>query len=102
MSLLSPALAFILYWALLVLLMRLGRTLAAHGHDVHLKRSTYASGEAPPTQAAAPGYRPFFVLALFFAMLHLSVLVVMSGMPTALALLYVLGLAVTLGLLALG
>ena len=32
---------------------------------------------------AVPGYRPFFVVALFFAILHLGVLVLATGGLTA-------------------
>lgn len=102
MSILNPAFAFIIYLGLAAILALVGRSLAASGSEVPQKRTTYASGEAPPVLPAAPGYRPFFVIALFFAMLHLGVLVVASGTPTTLTLLYVIGLATTLALLILG
>ena len=36
------------------------------------KTSTYGSGEKAQAGAAAPGYRPFFMVAFFFAILHLG------------------------------
>jgi NADH:ubiquinone oxidoreductase subunit 3 (subunit A) len=67
-----------------------------------MKSSTYGSGEAPPTAAAAPGYRPFFVVALFFAILHLGVLMMASGVPSPILALYLGGLALALLALILG
>ncbi len=102
MSILNPAFAFVIYLALAAVLAVIGRVLAAPAGTAPQRRSTYASGEAPPALPAAPGYRPFFIIALFFAMLHLGVLVVASGTPTTLTLLYVIGLATTLALLIMG
>ncbi len=67
-----------------------------------MKNSMYGSGEAAPSGAAAPGYRPFFLIAFFFAILHLGVLVVGSGGLTPITGLYLLGLVVTLVALMLG
>ena len=52
-----------------------------HGRNTNQreKSSIYGSGEAAPTNMAAPGYRPFFLVALFFAILHLGMLVFGSG-----------------------
>jgi NADH:ubiquinone oxidoreductase subunit 3 (subunit A) len=67
-----------------------------------MKRSTYSSGEAPPTHLAAPGYRPYFVVALFFAILHLGVLVLGSSSMSPIALVYLVGLMFALVTLILG
>ena len=100
--LLSPPVAFLTYVVLVGLLAGMGRVMAGPPNLTSLKSSTYASGEAPPTRAAAPGYRPFFVIALFFAVLHLGVLMLGSGglMPTSA--LYLVGLALALVALILG
>jgi len=100
--LLSPALAFPIYLALVGLLMGVGRVLAGAGRPSAMKSSTYASGEAPPSAAAAPGYGPFFVIALFFAALHLGVLVLATGPLSPAVALFVIGLALALLVLVLG
>jgi len=100
--LLSPPIAFLTYLALAGILYGLGRMLAGPTRTTPLKTSTYASGEAPPTKAAAPGYRPFFVVALFFAILHLGVLVLGVGGLTPLAGVYLVGLVLALLALILG
>jgi len=58
----------------------------------------YASGESHPTAQGAPGYRSFFVIALFFAVLHLGALVLSTSPAGAepAALVYLLGLAAAL------
>lgn len=80
----------------------LGRMLAGPTNVTSLKSSTYASGEAPPTQAAAPGYRPFFVVALFFAILHLGALVLGSSSLSPITAVYLVGLLLALLALILG
>lgn len=99
---LSPPIAFLSYVILVGILHLVGRFLAGPTKSTPLKASTYASGEAPPTTAAVPGYRPFFVVALFFAILHLGVLVLgtsgFSGVPG----IYLVGLLLALVALLLG
>ena len=51
---------------------------------------------------AAPGYRPFFVVALFFAVLHFGVLVLATGIPSPVMRIYLLGLMLALLALILG
>jgi len=100
--LLSPPIAFLVYFLSAGILYLIGRALAGASQKSPLKSSTYASGEAPPTQAAAPGYRPFFVVALFFAILHLGVLVLGTGGFTLISGLYLAGLMLALLALILG
>lgn len=100
--LLNPPIAFFTYLLLVGLLYLLGKILAGAPHITTLKSSTYASGEAPPMKAAVPGYRPFFVVALFFAVLHLGVLVLGSGGFSLITGVYLLGLILTLWALILG
>ncbi len=100
--LLSPPIAFLLFVLLVGALSGMGRLLAGPTQQTALKSSTYSSGEAPPTEMAAPGYRPFFVVALFFAILHLGVLVLgVGGMGLATAV-YLIGLALALLALIVG
>jgi NADH:ubiquinone oxidoreductase subunit 3 (subunit A) len=101
--LLSPPVAFLIYVLLVLVLALVGRGLAARSKGTsQLKSSTYSSGEAPPTHLAAPGYRPFFVVALFFAVLHLGVLVMSTGNASPVMIIYLLGLMLALLVLILG
>jgi NADH:ubiquinone oxidoreductase subunit 3 (subunit A) len=100
--LLSPPIAFLVYAFVSWIIYLIGRGLAGPSHSTSLKSSTYSSGEAPPTEMAAPGYRPFFVVALFFAILHLGVLVLGSGGFTVISGLYLAGLVLALFALILG
>ncbi|MBN1668381.1 MAG: hypothetical protein JW862_14905 [Anaerolineales bacterium] len=97
-----PLSVFLVCLALATGLNGLGRLLAGPSHDSAVKSSTYSSGEAAPQSLAVPGYRPFFVLALFFAVLHLGVLVVASGGLNLVAGVYLLGLLLALLALILG
>ncbi len=100
--LLTPPLAFLVYLLLAGLLSLAGRGLAASSRRTALRNSTYSSGEAPPTRLAAPGYRPFFVVALFFAVLHLGVRVMATGGFTFVTIVYLSGLMLALLVLILG
>lgn len=100
--LLTPLLAFLIYLALTTLLSLFGRSLAGASKPSTLKSSTYSSGELAPTHMAAPGYRPFFVVALFFAVVHLGALVLGTGLFSPVMLIYVLGLMLALLALILG
>jgi NADH:ubiquinone oxidoreductase subunit 3 (subunit A) len=101
--LLIPPIAFLVYLLLAWLLSLFGKKLAPGPQaGSALKVSTYSSGEAPPTRLAAPGYRPFFVVALFFAVLHLGVLVLSTGGFTPIIVIYLVGLLIALVALILG
>jgi NADH:ubiquinone oxidoreductase subunit 3 (subunit A) len=100
--LLIPPIAFLIYVVLVTVLARIGRLLAGPGRASALKSSTYSSGEASPTTTAAPGYRPFFLIALFFAVLHLGVLVLASGGFTLITGIYLAGIILALVMLILG
>ena len=100
--LLSPPFAFLIYIPLVVLITLLGRALAGPSQANAMKSSIYGSGEAAPTSLAAPGYKPFFLIALFFAILHLGVLILGTGSLTPLTGIYLLGLVFALLALILG
>jgi hypothetical protein len=99
---LAPPVAFLIYLVLVGILSGLGRLLAYRGELSPGKTSTYTGGEAPPLQRAAPGYRPFFVIALFFAVLHLGVLMLGSSGFAPASLAYLIGLILALVALILG
>ena len=98
----SPPIAFLSYAVLVGVLYGLGRKLAGPAKLTAIKTSTYSSGEAPPKQLAAPGYRPFFVVALFFAILHLGVLVLGSSDMSSVTFVYLAGLMLALVALIIG
>lgn len=100
--LLNPLIAFIIYFILVSVLVLASRILAGPVQETPMKKSTYASGEAPPSRLAAPGYRPFFVVALFFAVLHLGALVLGTSDASPIALIYLVGLMLALLALILG
>jgi NADH:ubiquinone oxidoreductase subunit 3 (subunit A) len=100
--LLSPPVAFLIYTAIASLIYLAGRSLAGPGHPSALKSSIYASGEEAPTILAAPGYKPFFLIAIFFAILHLGVLMLGTGSPSPILFAYLIGLMLSLIALILG
>jgi NADH:ubiquinone oxidoreductase subunit 3 (subunit A) len=99
---LSPVVAFLAYVPLVLVLVGLGRLLAGPASANAMKSSVYGSGEAPPSFAAAPGYQPFFLIALFFAVVHLAMLVLGIGTLPVPAAIYLVGLFVALVALILG
>ncbi len=102
--LLFPPIAFVAYLVLVGVLSGVGRALAvpAHRHEDATKVTAYASGEAGETSQAAPGYRQFFVVALFFAVLHLGMLLAGSSGLTVVTGAYIVGLILALVALILG
>jgi NADH:ubiquinone oxidoreductase subunit 3 (subunit A) len=99
---LTPPIAFGLYAALVGILLAAAWKMAARGAPSQGKTSTYSGGEKAQAGVAAPGYRPFFMVAFFFAILHLGVLIVGSGGFTVVTGVYILGLIFSLVALALG
>jgi len=98
----SPLVAFLIYFLVVSAFSGLGRIFSARGRETEFKSATYASGEANDPTLAAPGYRQFFVIALFFAVLHLGVLMVGSSGLSKAATPYLLGLILALVALVLG
>jgi NADH:ubiquinone oxidoreductase subunit 3 (subunit A) len=100
--LLSPVIAFGIYGVLVAALSLTGRAISMRGKLSEGKTSAYASGEEQDLEPAAPGYRPFFVVALFFAVLHLGVLMLGTSGLTPVTIVYLAGLIMTLLALILG
>ncbi len=80
--LLSPAVSFLIYIPLILIMVLIGRGMAGKSNASTLKSSIYGSGELAPSTAASPGYKPFFLIAFFFAFVHLGILVLGSGALT--------------------
>jgi NADH:ubiquinone oxidoreductase subunit 3 (subunit A) len=101
--LLSPPVAFLLYIPLVAIITLIGRSMSGRDHQSsENKTSWFGSGEKAQTQLAAPGYRPFFLVAFFFAILHLGMLVLGSGSLATIAPFYLIGLLLALLTLILG
>ena len=100
--LLSPLAAFLIYFLLVSIVSGLGKLFSATGLKTAFKNESYASGEEHDPLPAAPGYRQFFVVALFFAVLHLGVLMIGSSDFSSVAGVYLLGLILALIALILG
>ena len=100
--LLSPVVAFLIYFLVVLAVSGLGKLFSATGRKSPFKSATYASGEENDPVPAAPGYRQFFVVALFFAILHLGVLMIGSSDLSSVAGIYLLGLILALIALILG
>ncbi len=100
--LLSPPVAFLIYIPLVLVILWFGRSLAGPAEANAVKSSTYSSGEEAPTSSAVPGYQPFFLIAFFFAILHLGILVLGSGGLTPTSGIYLVGLVLALIALLLG
>jgi NADH:ubiquinone oxidoreductase subunit 3 (subunit A) len=100
--LLTPPLAFVVYVLVVAAFSVVGRFFSARSRNSTSKSTMYASGEIHDPTQAAPGYRQFFVVALFFAVLHLGVLMVGTSNLAPVANLYLLGLILALIALILG
>ncbi len=100
--LLFPPIAFLIYLVLAWMLSTIGQAMAGKPSPTSVKSTAYASGEVPMTGSGAPGYRPFIRTALFFAVLHLGVLVLASGGAFPSSAIYLVGLVLVLLALILG
>lgn len=76
---LTPPFALLIYIGLVMILYGLGSFLSPKTQQSAGKSSIYAGGEVANTAKTAPGYRRFFVIALFFAVLHLAALVLATA-----------------------
>ena len=96
MSVLAPPLAFFAYVGLTAILLALGRVLAGKHQRSRAGVTAYASGERAPRGRPSPGYGPFYGAALFFAIIHVGVLLASTGSVGPLGLVYLLGLLAVL------
>ncbi|MHC1770964.1 MAG: hypothetical protein AB9907_04380 [Flexilinea sp.] len=98
--LMSPPVAFMIYVVLGAGIVLYGQ-FSAPTEDTALdqKRSLYGSGEVAPEERGVPGYKPFLLISLFFAILHLGVLVVGLSDLSSTSVIYLV--ALMLGLVAL-
>ncbi|MBK7320170.1 MAG: hypothetical protein IPO36_04790 [Anaerolineales bacterium] len=99
---LTPVFAFLIYFLVVSAASGLGRLFSARGRKSQFKSEPYASGEDYDPVPAAPGYRQFFVIALFFAVLHLGIIMIGSSDLSSVTGIYLLGLILALVALILG
>jgi NADH:ubiquinone oxidoreductase subunit 3 (subunit A) len=100
--LLSPPIAFLLYIPLVLVISLIGKWMAGPENPSPLKESVYHSGEEARSTSAAPGYKPFFLIAFYFAILHLGVLILGTGDFTVKMVPYLFGIILALVVLVLG
>ncbi len=100
--LLTPPLAFLIYLVVSLGILALGKLLAPPEKPSPLKESPYASGEEAELGFVAPGYSPFFLIAFFFAVVHLGVLIIGTGEFSPRILPYLIGVLLTLLAVILG
>jgi NADH:ubiquinone oxidoreductase subunit 3 (subunit A) len=99
---LTPPIAFLIFLLLAWVLNQVGRRLAGRETPSALKSSPYTGGEADHASGGAPGYRQFFIIALFFAILHLGVLMLGTGGLNWMSGIYLIGIILALVALILG
>lgn len=85
--LLSAPVVFLIILAVCFLLYKLGDVMAPKSKKVGDKLEPYACGEDMTDNAITINYRLFFYIALFFTIMHVSVLVVATVPASTLALL---------------
>ncbi len=100
--LLSPPLAFLIYISLVLGIVWFGKQLAGPETPDPAKSSLYGSGEEGPSFLAAPGYKPFFLIAFFYAILHLGMLVLGTSSLNLTSGVFLVGLLLALVALILG
>jgi NADH:ubiquinone oxidoreductase subunit 3 (subunit A) len=98
----SPPVAVLIYIPLVLLIVWIGKKMAGPENPSDLKSSIYGSGEEAPVNVAAPGYKPFFLIAFFFAILHLGMLVLGTSQLNPTSAVYLIGLVIGLIALILG
>ncbi len=102
--LLSPPIAFILFFGLLSVLYVFRRKHSAHGPDHPDKHLPYSGGQKLPPVEVRLSYTTYFRLGLLFGITHLAVLV-LATFPlgignSALGLFYLIGLSISAVVLA--
>ena len=101
--LLSPPVAGLTYLSLVCVVLGFATLVGWRRQSrSHASSVLYASGERPPRAHATPGYQPFFGSALFFALLHVGVLIASVAGFQPVAVVYVAGVLVVLLVVALG
>jgi NADH:ubiquinone oxidoreductase subunit 3 (subunit A) len=99
---LLPPFSLVLYIPFVSLLLLLGKKLAGPEHPSTEKSRTYGGGESAHKESSIPGYSPFILIAFFFALLHIGILVLGTSSLQWSTVIYMSGLALCLIALILG
>ena len=96
---LSPPVAFILFFGLLLVIYKLIQKYSAHGPDHPDKHLPYSGGQKLPPLEVRLSYATYFRLGLLFGITHVAVLV-LATFPlgvgnSALGLFYLIGLSIS-------
>jgi NADH:ubiquinone oxidoreductase subunit 3 (subunit A) len=98
----SPPIAILIYIPLVLGILWIGKKMAGPEKPSEMKSSIYGSGEEAPLHVAVPGYKPFILIAFFFAILHLGMIVLGSSQFNLTSIIYLAGLVIGLIALILG
>jgi NADH:ubiquinone oxidoreductase subunit 3 (subunit A) len=99
---LLPPFSLILYIPFVVLILIFGKKLAGPEHPSQEKSRTYGGGESAHKESSIPGYSPFILIAFFFALLHIGILVLGTSSLQWSTVIYMAGLVLCLIALILG
>ena len=98
--LLTPPIGFIIYSIIGFAIYQVGKKNSpVEDKTDDMKRRLYGSGEEAPEERGVPGFQPFLLISLFFALMHLGVLIIGMTTPNYTSIIYTIILM--LGLLAL-
>jgi NADH:ubiquinone oxidoreductase subunit 3 (subunit A) len=101
-NLLLPPFSLVVYLPFVTLILILGKKLAGPEHPSKEKSRTYGGGESAHKESSIPGYSPFILIAFFFALLHIGILVLGTSSLQWSTAIYIAGLALCLVALILG
>lgn len=99
---LLPPFSLVVYLPFVALFLMLGKKLAGPEHPSTEKSRTYGGGESAHKESSIPGYSPFILIAFFFALLHIGILVLGTSTLQWTTIVYMIGLALSLIALILG
>ena len=104
LTLLSPPIAFAIFFILMTLLYGYLQRFAAKGEDHPDKHLPYSGGQKIPPMEVRLSYKAFFRLGLLFGIAHVAVLVLatlpMNWGSHRIGLLYLVGISISAAVLA--
>lgn len=99
---LLPPFSLTIYIPFVALILIFGKKIAGPEHPSQEKSRTYGGGESAHKESSIPGYSPFILIAFFFALLHIGILVLGTSSLQWTTIIYMFGLALCLIALILG
>lgn len=98
----SPIIAIFVNIIFVMSLFLFGKKMAGKEHPSDEKSSIYGGGESAPMESSIPGYRPFILVAFFFALFHLAILILGTSTMQPTVIIYTIGIGLALVALMLG